>query len=223
LTLSTEKRCASGVQQNCQDHSTSEAGLRLGTSPIQHLHLKDLSEALFADDWAQMGHAESDLQHKLDRLTETTKLLHCVEEHSDNGTLDKEIDSRINDASQALGLLGNKVLKQHNIHLTTKLKVYNAVLLLSIFCGSEAWTLCRRHHHVANLEVLYRSNSINIEFLLIRAQLRWVGHVVRMEERLQRHLLCGELATGKCNQGRRKKRFKDYVKVNLQFANLRPN
>ena len=49
-----------------------------------------------------------------------------------DGSLDREIDTRISKASQALGSLRNQVLSEHNICLSTKLKVYNAVVLPSL-------------------------------------------------------------------------------------------
>ena len=77
--------------------------------------------------------------------------------------------------------------------------------------------------HVTNLEVLERANSTSIESMLIKAQLRWVGHVIRMEEfRLPRCLMYGELQLGKRNQGRPKLRYKDTVKANIQWCHVKP-
>ena len=163
---------------------------------------------------------------------------------SSDGSLDREIESRISKASQALGRLRNKVLSQHNIRLQTKLKVYNAVVLPSLLYGCESWTLYRRHikklenfhmralrsilairwqDRVTNLEVLDRANSTSIESTIIKAQLRWVGHTIRMEEdRMPRRLLYSELTFGRRNQGRPKKRYKDTVKANLQWCDVKP-
>lgn len=161
-----------------------------------------------------------------------------------DGSLDKEIASRIGKASQALGRLRTRVLNQHNIRLSTKLKVYNAVVLPSLLYGCETWTLYRRHikkleyfhmralrsilgiswqDHITNLEVLEHANSTSIESMLIRAQLRWVGHVIRMEDfRMPRRLMYGELQLGKRNQGRPKLRYKDTVKANIQWCHIKP-
>ena len=54
-----------------------------------------------------------------------------------DGSLDREIDSRISKASQALGSLCNRVLSEHNTHLSMKLKVYNAVVLSSLLYGVD--------------------------------------------------------------------------------------
>jgi len=109
--------------------------------------------------------------------------------------------------------------------------VYNAVVITSLLYCCETWTLYRRHikklehfhmralrsilkiswkDHVTNLDVLQRANSTSIESILIKAQLRWVGHVIRMEEhRMPRCLMYGELWQGRRYQGRPKLRYKD--------------
>ena len=118
-----------------------------------------------------------------------------------DGSLDKEVASWIGKASQSLGRLRTRVLNQHHIRLSTKLKVYNAVVLPSPLYCCKTWTLYCRHikklehfhmralrsilniiwkDHVTNLNVLQRANSTSIESILIKAQLWWVGHVIRM-------------------------------------------
>ena len=77
--------------------------------------------------------------------------------------------------------------------------------------------------HITNSEVLERANSTSIESMLIKAQLRWVGHVIRMEEfRMPRRLLYGELQLGKRSKGRPRLRFKDTVKANIQWCPIVP-
>ena len=163
---------------------------------------------------------------------------------SHDGSLDKDIAAHISKASQALERLWNRVLNQQNIRLSTKLKVYNAVVFPSLLYGCEAWTLYRRHikelekfhmralrsilgicwqDRITNTVVLDRAHSSSIESMLLKTQLRWVGHVIRMEEhRMPRRLLHGELAAGKRHQGRPKKCYKDSVKANLQWCNIKP-
>ena len=60
---------------------------------------------------------------------------------SSDGSLDKEIIALICKASQALGHLKTRVLNQHNMRQSTKLKVYKAVVLTSLLYGCETWTL----------------------------------------------------------------------------------
>ncbi|KAL8595295.1 hypothetical protein ACOMHN_020048 [Nucella lapillus] len=54
---------------------------------------------------------------------------------SRDGSLDKEINARICKASQALGRLWARVLNQHNIQQSTKLKVYKTIILTILLYG----------------------------------------------------------------------------------------
>ena len=58
--------------------------------------------------------------------------------------LDKEISERICKTIQALGYLCAWVLNQFNIWHSTKLKVYKAFVLTTLFYGCETWMLYRR-------------------------------------------------------------------------------
>ena len=130
-----------------------------------------------------------------------------------DGSLDRGIDNRFIKASQALGSLRNWVLNEHNAHLSTKLKVYNAVVLSSLLYSCETLTLYCRHikklelfhmralrsilgirwqDHITNMKILDQAKSASIEATIIKVQLRWVGHVSRMEEcRMPRRLMYG--------------------------------
>ena len=163
---------------------------------------------------------------------------------SADGSLDKEITSRIQKASQALGRLRVKVLQQKGITLSTKLKIYRAVVLPSLLYGCETWTLYRRHikqleqfrnrslrmimgirwqDRVTNQEVLDRAGSTSIESMLLKSQMRWTGHVIRMEEnRIPRQVMYGELKDGARKQGRPKLRYKDTLKSNLKWSGIQP-
>ena len=164
---------------------------------------------------------------------------------SNDGSLDKEINTRICKASQALGRLRARVLNQHNIQLCTKLTVYRAIVLTSLLYGCETWTVYRRHlkqlekfhtkslrsimsirwqDRVTNLEVLDRAKMTSIEAMVLKARLRWVGHVIRMDDhRLPKQLLYCELSSGKRSQGRPRMRFKDCVKSSLKETGVPPN
>ena len=51
------------------------------------------------------------------------------------------------------------------------------------------------------------------------AQLRWIGHVIRVDnERLPKKVFYGELQEGKRSQGGQKKRYKDTLKASLKAA-----
>ena len=163
---------------------------------------------------------------------------------SNDGSLDKEIASRISKVSQALGRLRSRLLNHHNVTSDTKLKVYRADILSSLLYGCETWTVYRRHlkqlerfhqralrsilrirwqDRVTNTEVFERTNCISIEGMLLKSCLRWTGHVVRMEDhRIPKQLLFGELEQGHRRQGRPCKHVKDTVKAGLKWCGIPP-
>ena len=60
-----------------------------------------------------------------------------------------------------------------------------------------------------------------IEAMLNLAQLRWSGHVTRMDDsRLPKQLFYAELSTGKRDQGGQRKRYKDALKATLKASNI---
>ena len=104
--------------------------------------------------------------------------------------------------------------------------------------GSEPWTLYRKQvrqlrtiqqHHprfilkikwdnfVTNNEVLRLTKADDIECLLNKNRLRWLGHVARMPEtRADKALLYGELAEGKRKVGCPMLRLKDTIEDDLK-------
>ena len=100
--------------------------------------------------------------------------------------------------------------------------------------GSETWTLYRRQikklrtiqqrhvrsilkikwdDYITNDEVLDRAVAEDIENILIRNRLRWMGHVVRLpDERPTKALLYGALAKGSRKTGRPLLQYRDTIK-----------
>ena len=157
---------------------------------------------------------------------------------SSNADLDAEIQARLNSASGAFGRLRTRVFDNRDIYINTKIKVYRAIILPSLLYGSEAWTTYSRHlkslekYHQrclrrilnikwqdrrTNSSVLEEAFVTSIESILIKNQLRWAGHIVRMPTfRLPKKIFYGELCNGKRNQGGQRKRFKDNLKHDLK-------
>ena len=161
---------------------------------------------------------------------------------SEKATLDDEINLRISKASQAFGKLENRLWKSHDISLPTKIKVYRAVIIPSLMYGSEAWTPYRHQiqtldafhmrklrsicniswkDKITNHEVLSRCQISGIEAFLLKSQLRWTGHTIRMEDnRLPKILLYGQLANATRPEGRPLLRYKDKIKSNLSSLKI---
>ena len=160
---------------------------------------------------------------------------------SEKATLDDEINHRIARASSSFGKLQDRLWKSHNISLLTKIKVYKAVIIPALLYGCETWTPYRRHINtldafhmrklrsicnvswrdkITNHEILSRCQITGIEAFMMRSQLRWAGHVVRMQDdRLPKAVLYGQLTTTR-PMGRPLLRYKDKLKANINLLNL---
>ena len=148
-------------------------------------------------------------------------------------------------ASRAFGRLCERVFQNHNLSLPTKVKVYEAICLSVLLNGSGAWTLYARHirtlewwhmrclktilgvtwrDKITHSESLRRTNSSSMESIISKRQLRWLGHVIRMEDdRLPKQLLYGELIEGRRSAGGPKKRHKDHIKTILKKCDINPS
>ena len=115
-------------------------------------------------------------------------------------------------------------------------------MLTTLLYGSESWTWYRRHvkkldqfhlrclrkicgiswkDRIPNTVVLERCEIEGIEALLIKGQLRWAGHLTRMEEnRIPKALFYGELVGGQRSRGGQHKRYKDVLKYNLKACDI---
>ncbi|KAJ8021118.1 hypothetical protein HOLleu_40897 [Holothuria leucospilota] len=154
---------------------------------------------------------------------------------------DLEIESRIRKASFAFGKVRDRVWSQ-NIRLATKCKVYRAVVISTLLYGCETWCPYQKHlrqldqlqqrhlpslmritwqDRIANTEVLTRAGMPAASTLVMSAQLRWPGHVVRMADgRLPKDLLYGQLSSGSRRRGGQKLRFKDCLHKSLKRAGI---
>ena len=161
---------------------------------------------------------------------------------SANGRIDDKINHRVKQANRAYGRLSNRVFHSRNITLTTKVLTYNAVVFSSLLYGSETWTLYRHHlqplenFHNASLrkilgitwkdkvpdtEVLRRTKSVSVENIVFRSHLRWLGHVIRMDDsRLPKQLLYGELSKGTRPVGRQQKRYRNQFLAVLKACHI---
>ena len=81
----------------------------------------------------------------------------------------------------------------------------------------------RSQDKITNLEIPDRAGTTSIEATFLKAQLRWTGNIIRMDEqRWSRKFLSGELMSGKRSQGRSRKRFKGFQKRNLKWFDIKP-
>ena len=161
---------------------------------------------------------------------------------SNDATVAKDVDNRLAKANSSFGRLRKRVWNNHSLRLSTKILVYRAAVVTTLLYGSEAWVLYRkqvqlleRFHQrclrsimgikwqdlVTNNKVLERVNMPSIEAMLMTRQLRWAGHLSRMEDsRMPKTVFYGELSQGKRNRGAPRKRFKDQLKRQLRAASI---
>lgn len=159
-----------------------------------------------------------------------------------SASLDDEIINRIARATSAFGKLRHRVWNERGIRLEIKVQVYKAVVLTTLLYGSESWTPYRKHiqqldvfhksclrticgftlkDRVSNADLFMRCGISGIESFLMQSQLRWAGHVVRMEDdRIPKQLLYSQLDSGHRNVGRPWLRYKDKLKSNLLAINI---
>nr|VZI19188.1 unnamed protein product [Spirometra erinaceieuropaei] len=158
--------------------------------------------------------------------------------------IDDEVAKRISKASQAFGRLQSAVWNRHGLQLNTKLKMYKAVILPTLLYGAETWTVYTRqagrlnHFHLSCLrrilrlnwqdrildtDVLKRTGMLSTYSMLRQMQLRWSGHLVRMDdERLPKRLFYGDVATGSRRQGGPIRRYKDTLNFSLKLLQINP-
>ena len=161
---------------------------------------------------------------------------------SSDAKIDKEVDSRLAKANSSFGSLYKRVWNSKNLKSNTKIRVYRSVVLTTLLYGSETWVTYRSHirllerfhqrclrtilnihwsDFITNVEVLEQAEVPSIEAMILKYQLRWAGHVSRMEDhRLPKIVLYGELSTGHRARGAPKKRFKDSLKRSLTTCNI---
>ena len=159
--------------------------------------------------------------------------------------IDDEIQYRLKCAATAYGRLRKRVFQDHDIRIATKVLVYKAIVITTLLYASETWTTYRRHLKTlekfhqrclrnimnvswedrrTNVSVLEEAQLTSIEALIIRNQLRWSGHVVRMsEDRLPKQIFYSELKEGSRKRGGQKKRYKDTLKASLKNCNININ
>ena len=152
--------------------------------------------------------------------------------------LEKELSTRIGKAASMFGRLSKRVWTNSHLSLSTKFNVYRACICSVLLYGSETWPSYRRHEKKLNTfhmrclrkilgltwqdkvpyaEIITRSKQPTMYALLKIRRLRWLGHVVRMQDhRIPKIILFGQLAEGKRPVGRPKLRFADVVKRDMK-------
>ena len=145
-----------------------------------------------------------------------TKFKYLGRYMSRNGSDAVDVDSRIEAAGKAFGALRGCLFASTHIHVKAKRAAYEVLILSILLYAAETWStteamlqrlrvfharcvraMCRvsrKHtweHHLSTAELEQRLRLDSIDTYLARRQLRWLGHVSRMDyaQRLPRRLL----------------------------------
>ena len=144
-------------------------------------------------------------------------------------------------ASASFDLLRQRLWNNHHVSLRVKGKIYRAIVLSTLLYGAEAWTVYRRQvkklhafmmRHLRSImritwrikDILERTGLASREDLLIRKNLRWTGHLMRLSpDRLPKQILYSQPSSGHRKRGRPFLRFKDNIKRNLKLRDIKTN
>ncbi|BHF71316.1 hypothetical protein SprV_0401437200 [Sparganum proliferum] len=81
----------------------------------------------------------------------------------------------------------------------------------------------RWQDRLTDTDALERTGILSVYAMLRQLQLRWSGHLVRMDdERLPKRLFYGDVATGSCCQGGQIRRYKDTLESSMKRLQINP-
>ena len=126
-----------------------------------------------------------------------------------------DVTRRITKASNAFGAIRTEVFSNRNVSFAAKKQVHEALILSILLYGAESWSLtedlfnklrvfhsrciramCRVNrthtwkHHISNEDLRTRTGLKEIDTYITKRQLRWAGHVARMDmDRLPRKMI----------------------------------
>jgi len=135
---------------------------------------------------------------------------------AEGGGLDIDLSRRVQLAAAAFRRLERPFFRQNCIPLGVRMAVYTVMVVSVLLYGGEAWALSaaqlyylevfhrqrlrmilgvRRADRMSNAQLLSRCRAASIKDMLERRQLRWVGHLARMDSsRIARQMLYSTMA-----------------------------
>ena len=161
---------------------------------------------------------EEDIMVDGNKLNSVLEFTYFGSTISSNGCIDDEIQRRMAKAIASFGRLRQRFWYNHHVSMRVKGNIYRAIVLSTLLYRAEAWTVYRRQvkklhafmmrhlrsimrktwmDKVTNKEILERTGLPSMENFLIRKNLRWTRHLMRMSpDRLPKQVLCSQLSSG---------------------------
>jgi len=119
-----------------------------------------------------------------------------------DGSCDKDIKTRLGKANSTFGRLIN-IWKSKSLNIKIKIRLYEALVMSTLLYGAETWPMTvanmkrleAAHHRwqrkilgivwrdkITNVEVRRRTGMDQLEDIIRKRQLQWLGHLHRMEQ-----------------------------------------
>ena len=157
-------------------------------------------------------------------------------------SVQEEINIRVGRAASAFQHLRNTW--RAKIKVTTKLRIYNAVVITTLLYGAETWATTRQQeqridafdtrclrsilnirwwHRTRNADVRERTQQPYASLIMKRNRLRWFGHVQRMDPHRIPHKVYNwdpAVIGGRRRQGRQRQRWIDSCSRDLGAAGM---
>ena len=89
-------------------------------------------------------------------------------------TIDMDINNRRRAASGTFGGLWKRVWSQHGITISTKCQVYKTIVLPTLLCSAEKYTLYRRH--------IRKLSQVHLRHLQQILGISWKDHISRFNK-----------------------------------------
>ena len=170
------------------------------------------------------------------------KFTYLGSEISNQCDVDGEVKRRIGMSLAVFDSMKSSLWKRREISVTTKMRVFRAVVLARLLYGAELWpltaaelykleafqTFCLRRilrvswmDHVPNEVIRKRCLQSSLESIMRQRRMRWLGHVQRMElPRMPKLILCGRLPNLKRKPGGQRKRWMDVCMEDLKHLDI---
>ena len=161
---------------------------------------------------------------------------------TNHNRLDIEQDTWMSNPTKAFSEQRKWVWFNKDLSIRTKWVVYCTIVLSIFLYGTQTWTIYKAdvqrlhvymiHHmckilniewwqHILNKFILEKSKLPGMHNLLTQCNLRWAGHLNRLEDsRQSKQILNSQLREESCKTGRLKLRHEDIIKRNLGLINI---